>query len=127
MKLKLRLEDPALSADDRIQVEACLQKHNFDQVEQRRLQKQYIVQYAIAHGANEQTAEADIGASRLTDYYDDDEDSNDKVEDIFHKSNVVLMCEDYGGNIPIPTFNSRRPGSDYYLSHLNLNFLFIAI
>jgi hypothetical protein len=133
IRLKMVLNDMSVTQEERDQAQAGLKQHQQDSRTMRLAMKAAILEY----GKKEILNNTDIGVeqeyveaiNRLPDNIEDDLNGlvvTAVAPDSAGKPVVRIQCEDFGGNLCMPWYGSKRPGADYYLSNLSIYMFVIS-
>ncbi|KAI3648372.1 hypothetical protein MP228_006226 [Amoeboaphelidium protococcarum] len=125
MRLKIELQDPGLSEEDRLAKQAELKTHLEDAANQRRAKKQFIQLFCKDSGgmltlSDDKFVEVlDVDCDLQKS--DEQEQGQEVNDDQNPNCNVMILAEDFGGSLTLPHYGKERPQVDYFNSNLILN------
>ena len=115
VEFKTKLKDPNLDSDEREAYQNALENHGQLARTQRGTMKAAIVMWARKTLDGQQQL---AGMMDALDLMPANVDEDPKPRPPVTECKVLLMAEDYAGNITLPTYGLKRPGKDYYASNL---------
>ena len=112
------LREPNLSEEDRTSINEALQNHGDLARLQRSIYKEAMSRYFnnLKTVSDVEKTKLSAVVSRIPDYVD--QIDKEGVSDL--QTTVRFLCQDFSGNLLLPSYQSSRPGADYYSSKLHL-------
>jgi hypothetical protein len=118
IRMKVAMDDPYLPADEKLRIQHALEAHQVDARESRAAMRAAIREFGnqyIDSSDDDGIQAFNLAVSRIPEYNDEPLPEETEI-----KGKVLLLSEDFGGNLKLPWYGEVRPGSDYFLSDLNI-------